>query len=709
MMMKRRNVVAKKEKNSRRFLIKYKLILVFGLLMILSLSVVTYITISTARITSMKKVENHLLDKADDTAKIIDARIEKFFELINGISKMPVLQDDDVSFREKIDKIYSVYNSDELKYITLADTNGTAYIHGQKEFNVSKQAWFLSSLGGKPHSSEPFEDILTGKLIMAFSVPIYSNGQIIGGLNVCVDGSWLSERIKDIKVAESGYCYILGKSGTNIGHKVSDRVLNKVNFIQKAATDKSLTSIANFERKAISAKNCTLGFYTYKNVDKIAAFTNSPLTSWTVIITAPKYEFMASIDELRNFTIIINSFILLLSLVVAFFMANRISRPIKKTVKSLKNIADGDGDLTVRLPISGNDELSDLSNYFNKTIKKIENSMKGILDASSKMSDVGDSLAENMENTASSIDQINVNIDNVKEEILDQSTGVEETSATVEEIIHTISQLNNSIGIQADRVSESSDKIESMISNIASIAKMLENSDTIVKTLNEKTAIAKQGSHIASEEISKIAQQSDDLLEATEIIQNIASQTNLLAMNAAIEAAHAGEAGKGFAVVADEIRKLAEESSSQGKNIASTIKNTTEIIKIITDASSESESVLNEVFGLVEQTLGEIENIVAVMNRQETNSQAVLSALENINLITGEVKDGSVEMLKGGEKVAIEMQKLDELTKHITHSMNEMASGAVKINHAVQEVNILSRTNKDSIRKLSLEVNKFKV
>ena len=378
-------------------------------------------------------------------------------------------------------------------------------------------------------------------------------------------------------------------------------------------------------------------------------------------------------------------------------------------MSALKDIAHGEGDLTVRLPIKGNDEVTDVSEYFNQTISKIGKSIKAVEETSAEMSIIGSDLASNMSETASAIKQISTNIDGVKQQTVTQAAGVTETASTIEEIIRIIKQLNNSIENQAASVAESSSAIEEMVANIASITQTLAKTDNVIKTLADATTDGKDTIATAGSVTQRIAEESGSLMEASGVIQHIASQTNLLAMNAAIEAAHAGEAGKGFAVVADEIRKLAEESSSQGKTITSTLKVLGGEIELLSGASKTVEDKFNSIFNLSEQVAHMSARLMEAMQEQEGASKEVLLAIREINTITVQVSDGSSEMLRGGENVVREMEKLDGLTRMITDSMNEMAAGAGQINNAVHEVNEITQKNKQGIDRLSVEVKKFKV
>jgi len=198
-------------------------------------------------------------------------------------------------------------------------------------------------------------------------------------------------------------------------------------------------------------------------------------------------------------------------------------------------------------------------------------------------------------------------------------------------------------------------------------------------------------------------------LEINSVMENIASQTNLLSMNAAIEAAHAGEAGKGFAVVADEIRKLAESSSEQSKTIGTVLKKIKDSIDKITLSTN---NVLNkfEAIDTGVKTVSEQEEVIRnAMEEQGEGSKQVLDGVSHLNDITRQVKSGSNEMLSGAKEVIQESTNLERVTQEITSGMNEMASGADQINVAVNHVNEISIKNREGIDTLMKEVSRFKV
>lgn len=229
---------------------------------------------------------------------------------------------------------------------------------------------------------------------------------------------------------------------------------------------------------------------------------------------------------------------------------------------------------------------------------------------------------------------------------------------------------------------------------------------------NEKSlsaTITGRQSLVTANDISQsIAEASGSLLEASAVIQNIAQQTNLLAMNATIEAAHAGEAGKGFAVVATEIRKLAEGSSAQNKKITLALQKISSEIEVLAESAASAVEKFNHIETYSEEVGKSVQTVVKATQDQESTSGKIWDTIKNVSQMTEEVRVNSGEMLSSGEQISNSASHLDEMTKSLRQAMDTIESQVERINSATQKSLEIATKNHESIESLAIEVGKFK-
>ena len=394
--------------------------------------------------------------------------------------------------------------------------------------------------------------------------------------------------------------------------------------------------------------------------------------------------------------------------VASFLLTDDIKQCLRQIATVTTALSEKDYTVEDKLP-TNRSELGIIVQGINAFKQSAAAILQQIDTSTKKTSSQSDDLVHNMDLTKDNVASIVESLTSIKQEIENQSAGVEESNSAIEQIMGNIRSLNSSIEAQAAGVTQSSAAVEEMVANIASVTQILEKNNQAVNALTSAADKGQQQVKAAVKTAETVLQQSEGILQASSIIQNIASRTNLLAMNAAIESAHAGEAGKGFAVVAEEIRKLAEQSGDQSKAIDENLRSLSEAIGGISTDINLVQTAFENIYELSKKVREQETVIANAMEEQNSGNQQVLEAMREISDSSTEVKNGSAEMLVGGEQILKEMKNLSDITTVIADNMNQINDFSQQISDAITVTTASTNSTQENLQGLMKDLSTFKL
>lgn len=633
---------------------------------------------------SVLSLRSNITEKTKQNLQALADSEENFWNFIEQHSKLIDLLSKDANvmgvykneYQEDVwmkKLFYSVVKSyPDVMYVYVGLKDKRMYLVPEETlpegYDPTSRPWYQAAVAkpGQIIITEPYADAVTGKLIVTIAKTIQTDEGIVGVVALDFDISKLSDALLS-KGKELGYLNaIVSAEGNIIMH--SDKTL-----IGKNVKD------TEFFQKWVSGPDSGVFGYTFNNAKGITGYKKLP-NGWIYATLVLEKDLMKEVNLQTLINVSITIVAIVLGVIVALFISRVfVVKPINFIVDKAEKIANG--DLTVRIDYSSKDEIGKLAAALDKMVlalreiaTTIERDSQTVKQEASQVAVISEEVSATIEELTAQVDSVNSNVNNASAAIEEMTSGIEEVAASAQNVAHASQKLSE----EAQKVSQLASEGQKAILSIA---------DVIVQT--------REKADVTFQIVEKLSESAKNIGEIVDTINSIAEQTNLLALNAAIEAARAGEAGRGFAVVADEIRKLAEESKQATQNIANILRGIVDNSMKASDATKETVEIVNKAYNESDLVKSQFEQILQSIVRMSQMT-------ENLAASAQEQSAAAEEMSSAMDSASKSMVSVVEQMNEVTMAIKQQADAISNVARTAENLDAVAEKLVETVRRFKI-------